>query len=126
GEEDVGLRGQRDDDLVHEGLRLVHGRLGGHLHVVAHLEQRSDDHEDDQQHEDDVHERRDVDVALVVGRSAGRHRHQLFPAPFCFLSAIRPTFWKPASLAIFMTSLTSAYFNLWSALMMMSADGDLW
>ena len=50
--------------------RPAAGCLGRHLHVVAHLEQRRDDHEDDEEHEHHVHERRDVDVALVVAGAA--------------------------------------------------------
>src|SRR5262249_48807499 len=121
------LRRDRYDQLVDGGLRLVDRRLGRNLDVIPHLQERGDHHEDDQQHEHHVHQGRDVDVALVVAGSSGAHGHAmdssrryLIGAPCCFLSAMRPTFWKPASFVIFMTSLTSPYFRRWSALMIRS------
>ena len=43
--------------------------------VDALLEQRRDDHHDDEQHQHDVDERRDVDVGLDAAAAAQLHCH---------------------------------------------------
>jgi hypothetical protein len=75
-----------------EFLRLLVGIVGdGELDVDTLLEQRGDDHEDDEKDEAHVHERRDVDVALeLVPAACAAHAHW----KFLLWSSTRP--WPPS------------------------------
>src|ERR1035441_2210960 len=111
---------ERHDDLVRRWRRVrrCRGRVRRDLHVVAALQKRLDDHEDDEKDENDVHERSHVDLRL--GSVATSDVHGITPYLSGFFSVMRPTRSNPPSLIILMTFLTSPKFRVLSALMRMS------
>src|SRR5215471_11230805 len=109
---------------IHDDIRL--GLLRD-LHVESLLEQRRHHHENDEQYQHHVDERGDVDFRLDPFTSPGSHSHgakspsgsqwlTALDSDSAFGSVSRPTRSKPAWLTINMTSFTSPYLSILSAL----------